>query len=147
MEAWIYPVALALLLGGLAAVAPLTGYGTGVVLGAGTTFGIILLHGWSVWRLRRFRAELAALRSRILASLAGRTPLPAELAARYRKTNHWRLALHLWVGALVLALLACQHFIGPEAFPPAAVLASLVAVGIAWLLYFAARQVDLRQQG
>jgi hypothetical protein len=117
----------------------------------GGQIGVIVMGGLALWhvgdfhRLWRYRRDLRALRGRIAASLALRTPMPAELANRFRRGNPWRMVLHVWVLSLAVILLLAAHFVPPEAVDPRAMLAALGAVGIAWLLYFLARRTDLAQ--
>jgi hypothetical protein len=120
------------------------GFRSGYALVAGIGAGAALLHAHSFYRFWRYRRDLAALRQRVLASLACRSPLPHELASRYRRRNMWRTALHIWVWALALSALAVQHFLPPEQMPPALIPAALAAVAVGWGLYFLARRVDLR---
>lgn len=117
----------------------------------GGQIGVIVMGGLALWhvgdvhRLWRYRRDLRALRARIAASLALRTPMPAELAGRFRRSNPWRIVLHVWVFGLATLLLLAFHFIPPEAMTPAMTLAALAAFGVVWLLYFLARRVDLAQ--
>ena len=120
------------------------GIHSGFALMIGIGAGAAALHAYSLYKLWRYRRDLAALRQRILASLAGRSPLPQELAGRYRRHNAWRTALHIWVWTLGLSALVGQHFLPPESVSPALILAALAAVAIAWGLYFQSRRIDLR---
>lgn len=113
----------------------------GIVMG-----GLALWHGHDVYQLWRYRKDLRELRQRIAASLALRTPLPAELGARFRLANPWRTALHVWVFGLIALAFGWMHFMDAERVSRAMVLLMLIGVGIAWLLYFAARRVDQSQQ-
>lgn len=118
----------------------------------GATIGGVMMGGLMLWhltdyhRLWRYKRDLRALRGRIAASLALRTPLPVELGRRFRRGNPWRTALQIWVVGLTLLLLAAFHFLPPDRVTPAMMLAALGAVGIAWLLYFLSRRVDLADQ-
>lgn len=140
---WLHALAILLFAAAVAGFGQLFGVPTGIALGAGVAVGTVLLHGWGIWQLWRFRRDLAALRGRIRAELAGRSPLPRELADRFRRRNVWRTALHVWVGSLAALALLGQHFLPPERVPPALVLAGLVAIGIGWILFFLSRRVDL----
>jgi hypothetical protein len=131
---------------GLFAIVALVGLPTGTSLMIGTALGAFVLHAWSIWRLRCFRHDLAELRARIRTELAGRTPLPRELAQRFRRSNPWRVVLHVWIWSFVLLMLAAQHFVPPESVSPAMILAALGAVGIAWILHFLSRRIDLAQR-
>jgi hypothetical protein len=124
-----------------------TGFGSGTALMVLIGLGGFAFHAWPIYRLWRYRTELAALRARIRASLAASAPLPRELGERFQRRNPWRIALQVWVFALVLGGFAAQNFIGPERIPASAVFVMLAAVGIAWGLYFLSRRVDLREQG
>jgi hypothetical protein len=117
----------------------------GEVLALLVAAATLLWHVAHILKLRRFRRDLRDLRARIAASLALSTPVPAEWGARYRRRNPWRVALHLWVWSLIAVGLAAQHFVPPDAIDRGALLAALAAVGIAWLLHFAARRVDRTQ--
>jgi hypothetical protein len=59
--------AFALVLG----VAQLVGLPSGHAMGVAVAIGVLAAHLWPMWRLRRFRAELRALRGEIARSLAG----------------------------------------------------------------------------
>lgn len=121
------------------------GVRSGFALMIGIVAGAAGLHAWSFYKLWRYRRDLRELRRRILASLAGRSPLPQELAGRYRRRNPWRTALHLWIGTLGIAALVGEHFLPPERVPAALVPAALTAVAIGWGLYFMSRRIDLRR--
>jgi hypothetical protein len=110
----------------------------GIVMG-----GVLLWHVDDLYRFWRYRSDLRELRGRIAASLALRTPVPAELASRYRRGNPWRIALHLWVWSVMAFTLLSLHWTPPEAVDTTAVLAAIGAVGVAWLLYALARRTDL----
>ncbi|HWU95148.1 MAG TPA: hypothetical protein VN029_06090, partial [Sphingomonas sp.] len=73
------------------------------------------------------------------------TPIPRELTLRYRRRNPWRIALHAWVWGLVFLAIAGQHFVPPESVPVAVIPLALAAVGVAWILHFLSRRVDLSQ--
>lgn len=117
----------------------------------GAQIGVIVMGGLALWhvgdlhRLWRYRRNLRALRVRIEAALVLRSPLPEELARRFRIGNPWRIALHIWVFGLIAILLLAAHFLPPEGVTPAMMLAGLGAVGIAWVLYFLSRRIDLSQ--
>lgn len=117
----------------------------------GAQIGVIVMGGLALWhvndfhRLWRYRRDLKALRARIAASLVLRAPMPAELARRFRRSNPWRIVLHVWVLGLAVILLLAVHFVPPETVSPVMMLAAPVAVGVAWLLYFLSRRVDLAQ--
>jgi hypothetical protein len=123
---------------------PLLGFSGGEIGGIVMT-GLLLWHGHDIWLLYKYKRDLRALRARIATSLALRTPVPAELGERFRRSNPWRLALHLWVYALIAITLLAMHFVPPDKIGPAVMLGAIVAVGIAWALYFLARRVDLAQ--
>jgi len=107
--------------------------------------GLALWHVDDFWRLWCYRRDLRALRGRIAASLALRTPIPEEIAGRFRRGNPWRIALQLWVWSFVAIALLSSHFVPPEAIDRGIFLFLLAAVGIAWILYFLSRRVDLGQ--
>jgi len=131
--------------GGLLALQPLVGFSGGQI-GVIVMAGLTLWHGHDIYLLWQYRRDLRALRARIAASLALRSPLPAELGARFRQTNPWRTALHIWVFSLIALAIAAQHFVAPDQVTGATMAVALLAVGVAWLLYFAARRVDRSQQ-
>jgi hypothetical protein len=112
----------------------------GIVMG-----GLLLWHGHDVWLLWRFRQDQKALRARIAASLALRTPVPAELGDRFRRGNPWRIVLHVWIYGLVAMLLLSMHFMPVDSVSPIFVLGTIGAVGVAWVFYFLARRIDLAQ--
>ncbi|MBN8809909.1 MULTISPECIES: hypothetical protein [unclassified Sphingomonas] len=111
----------------------------------GGAAGGAVLHGWPIWQLYRFRRDLRRLRERIRGELAGRVPIPRELAARFRRRNPWRVALHVWVWGLVALGIGAQHFVEPQDVPAAVIPAALAAVGIGWVLHFLSRRIDLRR--
>lgn len=110
----------------------------GIIMG-----GVLLWHVDDVWRLWCYRRDLRELRARIAASLVLRTPVPEELAKRYARGNPWRIALHVWVVGLTAFLLLSMHFMPVETIDTVVFLATLGAIGIAWIFYFLARRVDL----
>ncbi|MES2445025.1 MAG: hypothetical protein V4574_19540 [Pseudomonadota bacterium] len=110
----------------------------GVAMG----LGMAAVHILGVLRLQRFRRDIAAVRTRIRATLATSTPLPAELSARFRQGNRWRTALHYWVGGLVISAGLGAHFLQPDQIPPIAVTIGLICIGIAWMLFFLAQRAD-----
>jgi hypothetical protein len=125
----------------LLALQPLLGLEGGQI--GGIVFGgVALWHLGDLHRLWRYRRDLRALRARIAASLVLRSPMPAELAGRYRRSNPWRVALHLWVWSVVAALLLSVHFVSPDAIGPATMLGAIAAIGFAWLLYFFSQRTD-----
>jgi hypothetical protein len=124
----------------------LAGIRGGFALAIGIGAGGAALHGWSFYKLWRYRRDLADLRARIRTGLAGRSPLPRELAQRYRRGNPWRVVLHVWIWSLVALALGAQHFIAPERVSPAVIPAALGAVAIAWILYFLSRRIDLARR-
>ncbi len=85
---------------GMLALQPVLGFSGGQIGGI-VMGGLALWHGHDVYLLWQYRRDLRALRARIAASLALRSPLPADLGARFRLTNPWRTALHIWVFGLV----------------------------------------------
>lgn len=131
---------------GLAAIATFARLPMGSTLVIGGAAGGVLLHGWPLWQLYRYRRDLRLLRERIRGELALRTPIPRELTLRFRRRNPWRIALHAWVFGLILLALAAQHFVAPQDVPVAAIPLSLAAVAIAWILHFLSRRVDLSQR-
>jgi hypothetical protein len=141
VHGWLF---VAFLLG-LVAIATLAQLPIGMTLVVGGAAGGALLHGWPLWQLYRFRRDLRQLREHIRSELALRTPIPRELTVRYRRRNPWRIALHVWVWALIALALAAQHFVPPESVPVAAIPLALAAVGVAWILHFLSRRVDLSQ--
>lgn len=130
---------------GLSLIATFAHLPVGTTLVIGGAAGGAILHGWPIWQLYRFRRDLRLIRERIRGELALRTPIPRELAARYRRRNPWRVALHAWVWGLVFLALAAQHFVPPESVPAALLPLALGAVGIAWILHFLSRRIDLGQ--
>lgn len=129
----------------LMALRPWLGLGGGQIGGI-VAGGLLLWHGDDWLRLWRYRRDLRALRARTAGALALRTPLPGELAARFRRGNVWRIALHLWVFGLAALALLAMHFVPPEAIDAKVMTLAIAAVGVAWLLYFLARRTDLAQQ-
>ncbi|MES2986809.1 MAG: hypothetical protein V4808_02780 [Pseudomonadota bacterium] len=129
----------------LLALQPVLGFSGGQIGGI-VMGGLALWHGHDFYLLWRYRQDLKALRARIAASLVLRSPLPAELGARFRRTNHWRTALHIWVWSLVTLAFGSLHFADPDRVPPAMTLLVPIGIVIAWLLYFASRRVDQSQQ-
>ena len=128
----------------LLALTPLLGLKGGEIGGI-IMAGLLLWHGHDFYLLWRYRRDLRALRSRIAASLALRTPVPAELARRYRRSNVWRTMLHLWIWSIVALALLSTHFADVEKIRPEVFPVLVGSVGIAWLLYFLARRTDLAQ--
>jgi hypothetical protein len=126
------------------ALQPLLGF-EGAHIGVIVMGGLMLWHVGDFWRLWCYRRDLGALRNRIAASLALRTPVPAELGNRFRRGNVWRTVLHLWVAGLAAFMLLSMHFMPVETIDTAVFLATLGALGVAWLLYFLARRTDLFQ--
>ena len=108
--------------------------------------GLLLWHGDDWLRLWRYRRDLKALRARTAAALALRTPVPEELAGRYRRSNPWRTLLHVWVLGLVAATMLAMHFVPPDAIGGGITALVIAAVGVAWILYFLARRTDLAQR-
>jgi hypothetical protein len=140
MVAVIIAFSLALL-----ALQPRLGLGGGQIGGI-VAAGLLLWHGDDWLRLLRYRRDLRALRARTAAALALRTPVPEELAARYRRGNPWRTALHIWVFGLAALSLLAMHFLPPESVDAGIMTLAIAAVGVAWALYFLARRTDLAQQ-
>lgn len=141
VHGWLF----GLLFIGLFAIAMLAQLPIGPTLVIGGAAGGALLHGWPLWQLYRYRRDLRQLRAHIRGELALRTPIPRELSQRFRRRNPWRIALHAWVWGLILLTLAAQHFVAPQDVPVAALPLGLAAVGIAWILHFLSRRVDLSQ--
>jgi hypothetical protein len=129
----------------LMALQPLLGLGGGEIGGI-VAGGLLLWHGDDWLRLFRYRRDLKALRARTAVALALRTPVPEELAARFRRSNPWRTALHLWVFGLVALAMLAMHFVPPEAIDAGIMTLAIAAVGVAWVFYFLARRTDLAQR-
>jgi hypothetical protein len=114
----------------------------GAYAGVAVGIGMAAVHILGMLRHQRYKRDLAAVRGRILHSLASSVPLPADLGKRFRQGNHWRTALNVWVGLLVIAAGLAAHFMAPDPFPPIATVITIACIGIAWMLFFLARHAD-----
>lgn len=117
--------------------------GTATAYTATIMTGMGAAHAMQTWRLWRYRQSMRALRRDIAAELVRSAPLGSEIVTRYRRHNPWRLALHIWVSMILIAAALGSHFLMAD---PRAVLGVAAAVGVAWLLYWAANAVDARQR-
>jgi len=105
--------------------------------------GVGAAHAMQAWRMWLYRHSLRTLRREITAELSRSSPLTRDIATRYRRHNPWRLALHVWVGLVLLGGVLGMHFLE---IGPLLIFAVSAGVAIAWLLYFASNAVDARQR-
>jgi hypothetical protein len=119
-----------------------TGFG-GAEAGGIVFGGVALWHLDDFYRFWRYKRDLAALRARITASLALRSPVPEEIGRRYRRTNPWRTALQLWIFAFIGFVMTAPHWLPPGDVSLPLMFSLVAAVGIAWLLYLLSRRADL----
>ncbi len=118
-------------------------FGVGAHSGAFGVGAFALAHFWSLYCLWWHTRQVRALRHRIVVSLAATAPYAAEIGEPRRRTNPWRTALHVWVAVLVSLALGAM---GWEDYMQPIMIALLIGVAIAWLLYGAAERTDFLQR-
>ncbi len=110
------------------------------VVGVGVVSGFSLLHFLPILRTWQMRRQLGEVRAAIAHELRSTAPVPAAIAARYRRRNPWKLVFEIYISLIVFVLMAGMHeewLI--EAVPP--LVWPLMAVP-AWVLFGLSKYKD-----